>query len=159
MKDKYSCTYKKIYSRYFKDVTLIKKIVSGHSVYLPLIISVNTYLFKSFRTNCFHFYSFCDFRSLLSAIMLYSTVFSTKMKEGVNQTEIATLLTEDGYANTGLTFQWYICVSIYPPLPNSVPCEYSSLPGERIGKSRRFTFFRKTDFQNSPFRLGLQEAK
>ncbi|XP_074607793.1 putative sodium-dependent transporter YocR [Acropora palmata] len=44
--------------------------------------------------------------SLLSAIMLYSTVFSTKMKEGVNQTEIATLLTEDGYANTGLTFQW-----------------------------------------------------
>ena len=115
MKDKYSCTYKKIYSRYFKDVTLIKKIVSGHSVYLPLIISVNTYLFKSFRTNCFHFYSFCDFRSLLSAIMLYSTVFSTKMKEGVNQTEIATLLTEDGYANTGLTFQWYICVSIYPP--------------------------------------------
>lgn len=44
--------------------------------------------------------------SLLSAIMLYSTVFSTKTKEGANQTEIATLLTEDGYANTGLTFQW-----------------------------------------------------
>lgn len=44
--------------------------------------------------------------SLLSAIMLYSTVFSTKMKEGINQTEIATLLTDDGYANTGLTFQW-----------------------------------------------------
>ncbi|XP_015780187.1 PREDICTED: uncharacterized sodium-dependent transporter YocR-like, partial [Acropora digitifera] len=75
--------------------------------------------------------------SLLSAIMLYSTVFSTKMKEGVNQTEIATLLTEDGYANTGLTFQWYILYLYIPPLPNSVPCEYSSLPGERIGKSRR----------------------
>ena len=92
--------------------------------------------------------------------MLYSTVFSTKMKEGVNQTEIATLLTEDGYANTGLTFQWYgLCLFIPPLLSNSVPCEYSSLPGERIGKSRRFTFFRKTVFQNSPFRLGFQNCR
>lgn len=44
--------------------------------------------------------------SLLSAITLYSTVFSTKIEEGVNQTEIARLLREDGYANTGLTFLW-----------------------------------------------------
>jgi len=46
------------------------------------------------------------FTSLLSAITLYSTVFSTKMEEGVNQTEIARLLREDGFANTGLTFLW-----------------------------------------------------
>ena len=91
--------------------------------------------------------------------MLYSTVFSTKTKEGANQTEIATLLTEDGYANTGLTFQWYIWCLYIPPLPNSVPCEYSSLHGERIGKSRRFRFFRKTVFQNSPFLLGFQNCR
>jgi len=48
------------------------------------------------------------FTSLLSAITLYSTVFSTKMEEGVNQTEIARLLREDGFANTGLTFLWYV---------------------------------------------------
>ncbi|XP_068737675.1 uncharacterized sodium-dependent transporter YocR-like isoform X1 [Montipora capricornis] len=47
-----------------------------------------------------------NFVSLLSAVMLYSTVFSTKIKEGVNTTEIAKLLKEDGYANTGLTFLW-----------------------------------------------------
>ena len=40
--------------------------------------------------------------------MLYSTVFSTKIKEGATQREIAKLLTEDGYANTGLTFLWYV---------------------------------------------------
>jgi len=28
------------------------------------------------------------------------------VEEGVNQTEIARLLREDGYANTGLTFRW-----------------------------------------------------
>ena len=50
----------------------------------------------------------CGSRSLLSAVMLYSTVFSTKIKEGANQTEIAKLLKEDGYANTGLTFLWYV---------------------------------------------------
>lgn len=44
--------------------------------------------------------------SLLSAITLYSTVFSIKMKEGANKTEIALLLREDGFANTGLTFLW-----------------------------------------------------
>jgi len=52
------------------------------------------------------FASLFSFTSLLSAITLYSTVFSTKVKEGVNQTEIARLLREDGYANTGLTFRW-----------------------------------------------------
>ena len=91
--------------------------------------------------------------------MLYSTVFSTKMKEGVNETEIANLLTQDGYANTGLTFQWYVLCLYIPLLPNSVPCEYSSLSGERIGKSRRFTLFLKTVFQNSPFRLGFQNCR
>lgn len=44
--------------------------------------------------------------SLVSALTLYSTVFSTKMREGANKTEIARLLREDGYANTGLTFLW-----------------------------------------------------
>ena len=53
-------------------------------------------------SRCFYF------TSLLSAITLYSTVFSTKMEEGVNQTEIARLLRKDGFANTGLTFLWYV---------------------------------------------------
>ena len=53
-------------------------------------------------------FSMFYFTSLLSAITLYSTVFSTKMEEGVNQTEIARLLREDGFANTGLTFLWYV---------------------------------------------------
>lgn len=44
--------------------------------------------------------------SLVSALTLYSTVFSTKMGEGANRTEIAQLLRKDGYANTGLTFLW-----------------------------------------------------
>ncbi|KAJ7361899.1 hypothetical protein OS493_014545 [Desmophyllum pertusum] len=52
--------------------------------------------------------------SLLSAITLFSTVFSTKMKEGANTTEIARLLREDGYANTGLTFLWMPV--LYEPL-------------------------------------------
>ena len=62
--------------------------------------------------NMLHVYSllwiiiYNFFFSLLCAITVYSTVFSTKMREGANQTEIATLLREDGYANTGLTFLW-----------------------------------------------------
>ena len=46
------------------------------------------------------------FSSLICAITLYCTVFSTKMQEGKNETKIASLLRKDGYANTGLTFLW-----------------------------------------------------
>ena len=109
------------------------------------------------RTSCFHLFSFYDSRSLLSAIMLYSTVFSTKLKEGANQTEIATLLSEDGYANTGLTFLWYV---LFPHLPPPSPLPF------RIHFSAWLTH-RKTDkvdvlltlLQNSPFHLGLQQTK
>ena len=58
------------------------------------------YFFNLFVTAFFLLFS------LVSALTLYSTVFSTKMGEGANRTEIAQLLRKDGYANTGLTFLW-----------------------------------------------------
>ena len=44
--------------------------------------------------------------------MLYSTVFSTKIKEGADQATIVKLLKKDGYANTGLTFLWYVVTMV-----------------------------------------------
>ncbi|CAH3171060.1 unnamed protein product [Porites lobata] len=44
--------------------------------------------------------------SLICAITLYCTVFSTEIRERQSQSKIAALLREDGYANTGLTFLW-----------------------------------------------------
>lgn len=52
------------------------------------------------------------FLSLLSAITLYCTIFYTNIKEGANQADIARLPREGGYANTGLTFLWYVVTMV-----------------------------------------------
>ena len=151
MKDKYSYIQENIFeilSRHNSDKNFFRRqCLSFFLLFLRMPIFS--------RTSCFHLFSFHGSRSLLSAIMLYSTVFSTKLKEGANQTEIATLLSEDGYANTGLTFLWYV---LFPHLPSPLPF--------RILFSAWLTH-RKTDkvdvlltlLQNSPFHLGLQQTK